>query len=51
MDRAVVAGLSLAMGCGKGRPEGAETEAAKVYKLTYSIFFPPMHIQAKTGMD
>lgn len=43
---AVVAGLTLAAGCGKGK-----TAAAKVYKLTYSVFFPPMHIQAKTAMD
>ena len=48
---AAVAGLALAAGCGKGKKEGGEESAAKVYKLTYSIFFPPMHIQAKTGMD
>lgn len=47
---AAVAGLALAAGCGKGK-EGGEGAAAKVHKLTYSIFFPPMHIQAKTGMD
>ena len=46
-----VAGLALAAGCGKGKQEGGEEPAAKVYKLTYSIFFPPMHIQAKTGME
>ena len=49
-----VAGLVLAAGCGKGKPEAggaAAPEAAKTYKLTYSVFFPPMHIQAKTAMD
>jgi len=48
---AAMAGLALAMGCGKGQKEGGAEAAAKPYKLTYSIFFPPMHIQAKTGMD
>ena len=48
---AAVAGVALAMGCGKGQKEGGAESAAKTYKLTYSIFFPPMHIQAKTGMD
>jgi len=48
---AAVVGLALAMGCGKGQKEGGGEAAAKTYKLTYSIFFPPMHIQAKTGME
>ena len=48
---AAVAGLALATGCGKKQPEGGGEAAAQTYKLTYSIFFPPMHIQAKTGMD
>ena len=48
---AAIAGLALAMGCGKGQKEGGAESAAKPVKLTYSIFFPPMHIQAKTGMD
>ena len=48
----LVAGLGLSAGCGKAKTEeGGSAAAAKVYKLTYSIFFPPMHIQAKTGMD
>ena len=50
----LVAGLGLIMasGCGKKEPAGeAAQEPAKVYKLTYSLFFPPMHIQAKTAMD
>ena len=47
---AAVAGLALAAGCGKGKPEGGEAAAAKTYKLTYSVFFPPMHIQAQTAM-
>ena len=45
-----VLGLAVAMGCGKKEPAGG-AEAAKTYKLTYSVFFPPMHIQAKTAMD
>ena len=50
---AMVAGVALAAGCGcKGRtPEAGAAEPAKTYKLTYSVFFPPMHIQAKTAMD
>ena len=47
---AVAAGLALAAGCGKAKTEDG-AEPAKVYKLTYSVFFPPMHIQAKTAMD
>ena len=49
---AVAAGLALAAGCGKGgKPEdGAAMEPAKIHKLTYSVFFPPMHLQAKTAM-
>lgn len=45
------AAVALAMGCGKAPKDGGAAPAAKPYKLTYSIFFPPMHIQAKTGMD
>lgn len=37
------AGLMLGCGGPGGGPQ--------VYKLTYSIFFPPLHIQAQTGMD
>lgn len=44
MGLAMAAAL-LAAGCGKGG-DGS----AKVHHLTYSIFFPPMHIQAQTGM-
>ncbi|MGD9780610.1 MAG: TRAP transporter substrate-binding protein [Kiritimatiellia bacterium] len=44
---ALAAGLMGSAGCGKG-PGSKE---ATVHKLTYSVFFPPMHIQAKTGMD
>ncbi len=47
---AAVAGLGLVAGCGKGKTEGGD-DAAKTYKLTYSVFFPPMHVQAKTAMD
>ncbi len=45
------AGLVLAAGCGKSGAPGGEGDAGKTYKLTYSVFFPPMHIQARTGMD
>ncbi len=48
---AMVAGVALVAGCGKGKPEAGGGAAEKVYKLTYSIFFPPMHLQAKTGME
>ncbi len=41
-----MAAALLATGCGK-----AGDGAAKVHNLTYSIFFPPMHIQAQTGME
>lgn len=47
---AAVLVLALAAGCGKGKPEG-DGAAAKPIKLTYSVFFPPMHVQAKTAMD
>lgn len=39
----LLAGLMLGCGGPGGGPQ--------VYKLTYSIFFPPLHIQAQTGMD
>ena len=45
------AGLVLAAGCGKSGAPVGEGDAGKTYKLTYSVFFPPMHIQARTGMD
>jgi TRAP-type C4-dicarboxylate transport system substrate-binding protein len=48
---AAVAGVALAAGCGKKEASADGAAAAKTYKLTYSIFFPPMHVQAKTGMD
>ena len=49
---AVAAGLALAAGCGPRQPEAAgEAAAAKTFNLTYSVFFPPMHIQARTAMD
>ena len=47
---AAIAGVALAAGCGK-KEASADAAAAKTYKLTYSIFFPPMHVQAKTGME
>ena len=40
------AGVAL-VGCGSGE---RSANGKKVHTLTYSIFFPPMHIQAQTGM-
>ena len=48
---AAIAGVALAAGCGKKEASADGAAAAKTYKLTYSIFFPPMHVQAKTGME
>ena len=48
---AAVAGAGLVAGCGKKEASADGAAAAKIYKLTYSIFFPPMHVQAKTGME
>mgnify|MGYP001007045735 CR=1 FL=1 len=48
---AAVAGLGLDAGCGKKEASADGAAAAKTYKLTYSVFFPPMHVQAKTGME
>ena len=48
---AAVAGAGLVAGCGKKEASADGAAAAKTYKLTYSIFFPPMHVQAKTGME
>ena len=39
----------LAAGCGRQAP--AETAAKKPVKLTYSVFFPPTHVQAKLAAD
>jgi TRAP-type C4-dicarboxylate transport system substrate-binding protein len=33
--------------CGCGRPNGAADGAAKPVTLTYSVFFPPTHVQAR----
>ena len=48
---AAIAGLVLAVGCGKKEASAGGAAAVQTYKLTYSIFFPPMHVQAKTGME
>ncbi len=47
---AAVLGLACAAGCGS-KEKGSGEAAPKMVKLTYSVFFPPMHIQAKTAMD
>ena len=39
-------GLMLAGGCGPSAHDGGRP----AYKLTYSVFFPPMHIQARTAV-
>ena len=44
---AAVLGWSLAAGCGTKE----QTETPKVHSLTYSVFFPPVHVQAKTAME
>jgi TRAP-type C4-dicarboxylate transport system substrate-binding protein len=44
-----LAGVFLLAGCGK--QEGAEGGAAKPIKLTYSVFFPPTHVQAKLAVS
>ncbi len=38
------------VGCGGGE-EGAEVQQEPEFSLSYSIFFPPTHIQCKTGVD
>ncbi|MGD9611977.1 MAG: TRAP transporter substrate-binding protein [Kiritimatiellia bacterium] len=47
---AAVAGVGLVAGCGKKEASADGAAAAKPIKLTYSIFFPPMHVQAQTGL-
>lgn len=42
---AALAAMLMTAGCG-----GRGGDGTRVHKLTYSIFFPPMHIQARTGM-
>jgi len=44
----LVAALVAVTGCGK---KSGEAEGEAVHKLTYSVFFPPMHIQAKTAIS
>lgn len=39
--------LSVLAVCGCGRQDGAAAGAAKPVTLTYSVFFPPTHVQAK----
>lgn len=46
----VALGLALS-GCGKRDAAGGDEATDKTYKLTYSVFFPPMHIQAQTAME
>ncbi len=47
---AAALGLAWGAGCGQKKADDGAV-AAKPVKLTYSVFFPPMHIQAKTAMD
>lgn len=37
--------------CGCGRQDGAAAGAAKPMRLTYSVFFPPTHVQAKLASE
>lgn len=46
----VTAGALLVSGCGKAKTGDAQAPA-KPIELSYSIFFPPSHIQAKTAED
>ena len=51
---AFLAGLIILAGCEKKAPsqeKGTTATAAKPIELTYSIFFPPTHIQCQTAMD
>jgi TRAP-type C4-dicarboxylate transport system substrate-binding protein len=46
----VLVGAVLTAGCGKqGAPEGGA--AKPVIKLSYSVFFPPTHVQAKLAVE
>jgi hypothetical protein len=48
---ALAVGLAWSVGCGKREAAGGAAAAEKTSKLTYSGFFPPMHVQAKAAMD
>lgn len=45
----VLACTVLAAGCGKQAPDA--TGSKKPVKLTYSVFFPPTHVQAKLAVE
>ncbi len=47
----LAAGALLAAGCGKAATDEAAAPAAKPIELSYSIFFPPSHIQCKTAEE
>ncbi|OQA24760.1 MAG: C4-dicarboxylate-binding periplasmic protein precursor [Verrucomicrobia bacterium ADurb.Bin345] len=48
----LAAGTLLVAGCGKAKaPEAQAQEPVKPIELSYSIFFPPSHIQAKTAEE
>lgn len=47
----LAAGALLVAGCGKAKTETGEQATAKPIELSYSIFFPPSHIQAKTAEE
>ena len=48
---ALAVGLAWSVGCGKREAAGGAAAAEKTSKLTYSVFFPPIHVQAKAAMD
>jgi TRAP-type C4-dicarboxylate transport system substrate-binding protein len=48
----VITGAVLVAGCGKQEQKGASDVAPKAaVKLTYSVFFPPTHVQAKLAVE
>jgi TRAP-type C4-dicarboxylate transport system substrate-binding protein len=44
----LAAGALFVAGCGKAKTDGA---AQKPIELSYSVFFPPSHIQSKTAEE
>ena len=51
----IVCGLAaaaacLSCGCGKQKAKGEEKSAAPI-RLTYSVFFPPTHVQSKLAVE
>jgi len=47
----LVLGLALAAGLAGCKPKGGESAAQQTFQLSYSIFFPPTHIQCITATN